>query len=105
MITIWLRQFRSTGDFLAHITHIWNKTLETGKETFAIGLDISKALDQFGTKIFLPNYPHLASSRSSASSLKAFSQTALLKSRLMEYHPHSSILMLEFLRAQSFRLY
>ena len=34
------RQFRSTGDILAHITHIWNKALETGKETFVIGLDI-----------------------------------------------------------------
>ena len=40
------RQFRSTGDILAHITHKWNKALETGKETFVVGLDISKAFDQ-----------------------------------------------------------
>ena len=90
---------------LVHITHIWNKALETCKETSLICRDISKAFDQFGTKIFLPNYLHLASPRASASDLRAFSQTAILKSRLMEYHPRPSILMLEFLRVRSFCLH
>ena len=54
------RQFRSTGDILAHITHIWNKwnkALETGKETFVIGLDISKAFDQVWQKNLLAKLP------------------------------------------------
>ena len=51
------RHFRSTGDILAHITHIWNKALETGKETFVIGLDISKAFDQVWHKNLLAKLP------------------------------------------------
>ena len=39
------RQYRSTGDILTYVTHTWNKTLEAGKETLAVALDISKAFD------------------------------------------------------------
>ena len=48
------RQRRSTGDILAFVTHIWNKTLEVGNETLAVALDISKACNQnkFGAGMF-----------------------------------------------------
>ena len=52
-----LKQFRSTGDILAHTTHIWNKALETGKETFVIGLVISKAFDPVWHKHLLAKLP------------------------------------------------
>ena len=51
------RQFRSTFDILAHITHKWNKALETGKKTFVIGLDISKAFNQVWYKHLLAKLP------------------------------------------------
>ena len=47
------RQHRSTGDILAYVTHIWNKTLEAGKETLAVALDISKAFDMVWHKNLL----------------------------------------------------
>ena len=47
------RQHRSTGDILAYVTHIWNKTLETGNETLAVALDISKAFNMVWHKNLL----------------------------------------------------
>ena len=51
------RQYRSTDDILTYFTHTWNKTLETGKETPAVTLDISKALDQVWYKNLLAKLP------------------------------------------------
>ena len=42
---IGFRQHRSTGDILAYVTHIWNKTLKAGNETLAVDLDISITFD------------------------------------------------------------
>ena len=47
------RQHRSTGDILACVTHIWNKTQEARNEILAVGLDISKTFDMVWHKNLL----------------------------------------------------
>ena len=49
--------YRSTGDVLTYVTHTWNKTLETGKETLAVALDISKSFGQVWHKNLLAKQP------------------------------------------------
>ncbi len=39
-------QYRSTGDLLTYVTHLWQKAIELRGETRTIALDISKAFDK-----------------------------------------------------------
>ena len=45
------RQYRSTGDILTYVTHIWNKTLETEKETLVVALEKSQKSSRFFTPL------------------------------------------------------
>ena len=51
------RKGRSTGDLLAFLTESWSSSLRDFGETFAVGLDISKAFDRIWHKSLISKLP------------------------------------------------
>ena len=84
------RQGRSTGDLLAFLTVSWSSSFRDFGETFAVALDISKALDRVWHKALiskLPSYSPLRSIHSYADDTTLhFSTSFQRRPTLQEVH-------------------